>query len=215
MIAMASDLADNVAEGFCNFMTENNNIQLPGCFDENPDLKARLLEFLASQPATDKTKSVEAIGKFVTGELTWAEIKHIPKTLLKELARVAYLKFRGGDYKTAEILFKGLAVLDHLNWYFRAALGAVFQKQGRFEEAIGEYSMALELNPDEVSSWVNRGQCLLHTGDTDAALVDFDHVLKMSLGAEGPWVKRARTLSQAILTLQKTGQDDVGHTIRE
>lgn len=178
-------------------------IALPECFEENPELKKRLLDFLSTQPDSDKKKSVEAIEKFVTGELTWAEIKNVPRTLLKELARVAYQKFRGGDYRTAEILFKGLAVLDHLNWYFRAALGAVFQKQAMFEQAVDEYTMALELNPDELTSRVNRGQCFLQLGDHDAALADFDHVMKMKLDANDPWFKRARTLSHAILTMQK------------
>lgn len=178
-------------------------IQLPKCFDENPELKKRLLDFLCGKPATDKKKSVAAVGKFVTGELSWAEIQHIPRSLLKELARVAYLKFKTGDYKKAEILFKGLAVLDHLSWYFRTALGAVFQKQGFFEQATEEYTMALELNPDEVTSLVNRGQCFLKLGEFDAAMVDFDRVIRMGLDENNLWRKRAATLSRAILTMNK------------
>ena len=202
MIATARELSDNV---FGRTMVERTDqIQLPRCFDENPELKNKLLDFLSTQPATDKRKSVEAVEKFVTGEMTWAEIKHIPTSMLKELARVAYLKFKTGDYRKAEILFKGLAVLDHLNWYFRAALGAVFQKQGFFEQAIDEYTMALELKPGEVTSLVNRGQCHLKSGDTDAALADFNTVIQQGLLADNPWLKRACTLSQAILTMKGT-----------
>lgn len=200
MIAAVAELSDN-DNGI--FMADHHDIQLPRCFDENPELKGRLMEFLRGQPVTDPQRSVEAVEKFVSGELSWAEIKHIPKSLLKELARVAYLKFKTGDYRKAEILFKGLAVLDHLNWYFRAALGAVFQKQGLFEQAVEEYTIALELHPDELSSRVNRGQCYLKLGEFDAALADFDRVLKMGLDEKDAWRKRASTLSQAVLTMHR------------
>ena len=33
-----------------------------------------------------------------------------------------------GDFAAAESLFKGLSVIDHTNWYYRAALGTIYQK---------------------------------------------------------------------------------------
>ena len=180
-------------------MTKEKDIELPKMFDENPELKKKLIEHLRKLPLAEKQRDVRLVQKFLEGEITWAEVKDVPKRLLKEIAKIAYLKFKQQDFKKAEILFKGLALLDHLNWYYRAALGAVFQKQGLFEQAIEEYDMALRLKADEATSLLNRGQCFLKFKDFDAALQDFDAVLKLPLDKNSPWRKRAQTLSQAVL----------------
>ena len=182
--------------------TAENDIRLPSFFDRDPELKARFMEAIKKLPPGDKKKNIQLVHKFIEGEMTWAEVNSVPKRLLKELARIAYYKFQAGDLKKAEILFKGLAIMDHLNWYFRAALGAIYQKQGQFEMAVNEYDMALELKPDDVSCLVNRGQCLLKLKEFDEALIDFNDVLKMQLDEKSPWLKRAKTLSQAILSMK-------------
>lgn len=173
---------------------------LPRFFDKNPELKARVVRMLNAIPAEEKQANLAAFKKFVSGELTWAEVKHVPRRLLKELAKVAYFKFQMGDFKGAEIIFKGLAIVDHTNWYYRVALGAVFQKQGFYDQAIEEYGVALTLKEDEITSLVNRGECHLKSGDLDSALEDFTAVSRLPLAEGNPWKKRAALLSQRILT---------------
>jgi tetratricopeptide (TPR) repeat protein len=179
---------------------EDSAVTLPLFFDKNPELKARVVKMLAAIPAAEKQGHLDAFKKFVSGELTWAEVKHVPRRLLKELAKVAYFKFQKGDFKGAEILFKGLAIIDHTNWYYRVALGAIFQKQGCLNQAIEEYGVALTLKEDEVVSLVNRGECHLKSGDLDAALEDFTAVGRLPLPEGNPWKRRATLLSQKILT---------------
>ncbi len=171
--------------------------------DKHPLLKKAVTEYVATVPAEVRQKNLDAVQKFLSGELTWAEIKNIPKPLISQLARVAYDQFKMGDLKSAESLFKGLAVLDHNNWYYRAAIGAVYQKQKFYEQALGEFDIALELNPDEITCLVNRGQCHLQTGDADAALEDFKRVIALKPSADNPWLKRAQALQQAIAAKKK------------
>lgn len=172
-------------------------------FTQDPHLQQAVAEYVKTVPEEERQKNIEAVRKFVTGELTWAEIKNIPKELLAQLARVAYNQFKMGNLEKAESLFKGLAVLDHNNWYYRSALGAIFQKKKLYDQAVGEYDIALELNPDEITTLVNRGQCYLHLGDVSAALVDLKTVCSLNLPLENPWLKRATALRNAILAKQK------------
>lgn len=183
-------------------MEVQNEIKLPKLFDKNPELKKELLKVLKPLTPEKKAENVRAVFRFLRGEATWAEIKHIPVKLLKEFARIGHYKFKTGDFQAAEMVFKGLAILDHHNWYFRTALGAIFQKQGKFEEAIQEYSLALELKSDEVTALVNRGQCFMHLKDFDSALEDFGGVNELGLDKDNAWQKRANSLSQAILTMK-------------
>ena len=178
---------------------------LPPTFDQNPELKAKLEEYLRSIPEAKRQEQSDLIAKYAAGEMTWAEIKNVPQSLLKQLARVAYTKYKVGDLKTAELLFKCLSIVDHTNWYYRAALGTIFQKQGHFDQAIEEFNLVQEICADEVTSLVNRGICFAKMKDYDAALEDFTRVSQLPLDMNHPWVKKARMLSHAILTMEKKG----------
>lgn len=181
---------------------------LPPSFDQNPELKKKLEEHLQAIPEEQKQKQIEAVEKFLSGELTWAEIKHVPKAVLKQIARIAYDKYKIHDFQTAEILFKGLAIVDHKNWYYRAALGTLFQKQQQFDQAIEEYDLALEIEPGEITTLVNRGICHAKMKDFDAALEDFNAVSKLNMDMDHPWVKKARMLSHAILTMNDSEEKE-------
>lgn len=184
---------------------KQKTFRLPAFFDKDPELKKRILEFDTNYQATEeeKQKSFEAVKKFVEGEVTWAEIRNIPKRLLKALAGYGYDKYKKGELDKAEKLFKGLAVIDHTNWYYRSALGSIFQKQKLFEEAADEYSLAIELNENEVSNFLRRGQCYMQLEDWDAALEDFVMIRSMGLKDDSPWLKKANALAKTILTMQR------------
>lgn len=184
-------------------MTESEKIKLPHFFDDHPDLKKSVEEYLLTISKEEKKENLENFYKFIAGEMTWAEVQKMPKFMLRELAKIAYLKFKTKDYEKAETLFKGLAVIDHTNWYYRAALGAVFQKQFLFEQAIDEYTVALELHDNEVTSLVNRGECYLMIKDFDSALQDFARVFRLKLAENNPWFKRTKLLSQRVLLMKK------------
>lgn len=185
-------------------MTDTTHLSLlPETFDQNPELKARLEEYLQNLPAQERDEQVRLIQKYVAGEMTWAEIKNVPQSLLKQLARVAYARYKVGDLKTAELLFKCLSIVDHQNWYYRSALGTILQKQSQFEAAVEEFNLVQELYPNEVTSLVNRGICWAKLKEYDLAMEDFSRVSELSLDINHPWVKKARLLSHAILTMRK------------
>lgn len=167
---------------------------LPKIFDSDPALKKKVESYLASVPREKKEEDLKKFEKFVSGEMTWAEIKGYPKAFLKDLARIAYLKYRSGQYPVAESLFKGLSIIDHTNWYYRAALGTIYQKQKLFEQAIEEYTMALTLNEQEITSLANRGECHLLLGNVEAAEKDFEGAITLDPGDKNSWGKRARVL---------------------
>lgn len=170
--------------------------------NKNPDLKKSLEENLDEISPADREQQIQLMEKFIGGEVTWAEIRGISKKLLKFLAKIGYQSFKSGDFKKAEILFKGLTVIDHTNWYYRSALGAVYQKQSLLEQAIEEYTLALELNPQEITSLVNRGQCYLRLNDVDLAEEDFLAAMKLPLKADHPWLTKAKTLHQSVMAAQ-------------
>lgn len=171
---------------------------LPKIFDRDPVLKKRIEDYLTKIPRGKKEEDLRKLEKFVSGEMTWAEIKGYPRALLKELAQIAYLKYKSQDYKTAETLFKGLSIIDHTNWYYRSALGAIYQKQGLFEQAIEEYTIALSLNEKDLSTLANRGECHLKLENFQDALGDFNAILVLDPGQKSLWAKRAGVLKKRL-----------------
>lgn len=179
-------------------VSEKENPVLPAAISNNPSLKQKAESFLSEVSPEQKKKDYEKFQMFVRGEITWAEIKGFPKYMLKELSTIAYTHYKTGDYRLAESLFKGLAIIDHVNWYYRSALGAIYQKQKLYEQAIEEYDMALTLNTQELSSLTNRGECQMRLNNFSAALADFDAALALDPQAVNSWTKRAQRLKQRL-----------------
>ncbi len=189
--------------------TQNNSplkktTALPKVIAQEPLLKKKAEDFLAHISPEQKKKDFEKFEMFVRGEITWAEIKGFPKYMLKELSRIAYTKYKTGDYIVAESLFKGLSIIDHVNWYYRSALGAIYQKQKLYEQAIEEYGMTLALNNQEISALTNRGECQMRLNNFAAALQDFDKAIALDPGYLNTWTKRAKLLKQR-LTMEGRG----------
>lgn len=181
--------------------TMSQTVSLKKVLEKNPQLKERLDKYLSSVLPEQREADFEKFKKFIEGEMTWAEVSSIPKALLKEITQIAYLKFKMAEYAVAETLFKGLAIIDHNNWYYRSALGAIYQKQKLFDQAIDEYSVSLMFQEQELSTLVNRGECYYSLGKMDEARKDFEKALELDKSQTNRWAKRAHAL------LSKTNKD--------
>lgn len=182
---------------------EQHNVDLPECFDEHPALKKKLQEYLKTVPESEKQKTYRDYQRFVNGDVTWGEIRKISKRLQKEIARVAYMHFKFKRFEKAETLYKGLTIADHTNWFFRASLAAVYQKQKRFEEAADEYSKALYIKPDANLCLINKAECLMMLKEYDEAHEDLEKVLRSDLADNSPWKMRAHMLKNRVDLLSK------------
>ncbi|MFO1518568.1 MAG: tetratricopeptide repeat protein [bacterium] len=150
-----------------------------------------------------KPEEVEAMNakfeKFIEGEVTWAELQGVPPKLLFEISEHGYLQFQRGRFKEAETIFKGLSTLDHKNAYYHSVLGAIYQKQDRLGDALAEYTVAVEMNPKDIASFVNRGEIYYRLGGVEEPLEDFNAAIALDPQAKNPWANRARFLKNAIL----------------
>lgn len=91
-------------------------------------------------------------------------------------------------------IFKGLAFIDPQNPYLRTLLGSVLQQQGREEEAMEQYTEALNLFPEDISALTNRGELYLKAGNVMGAAEDLQHAVQLDLMGKHPAANRARLL---------------------
>jgi len=158
---------------------------------------------LKKLPADQLADAKKEVDKMVAGDLSWADLsQYTPEKLLK-IAEMGYDQFRIGQYDKAERLFKGLTVIDPSNYYYHQMLGAIFQRKDMYPEAVVEYSVAVNLNPQDLVSMTNRGEIYFKLGIMDLANADFDHVTSLDTKNENKWANRARMLSEQIKLVKK------------
>jgi len=146
----------------------------------------------------DSKQAVADIGRFFDGELTWAQVQGIPQLMLFDIAEKGYLKFKSGRLKEAEAIFKGLCLIDHKTGYYHTALGAIYQKQEKWLDALAEYTVSVELDPEDITAYVNRGEVYYMLGLDEEPLKNFEAAIKLDPEGKDPWANRARFLSKQI-----------------
>lgn len=77
-----------------------------------------------------------------------------------------------------------------LSWDQRAL---VHFNLGRTQEALADWSKALELGPRNPKSWLNRGCAHRSLGDLDTALADLSRAIELGPRMPQPWRERAET----------------------
>lgn len=137
------------------------------------------------------------IKAYATGEMTWAEVEGMTFEEAKAIAQVGCDLASAGRLEDARIIFEGLVEMNPKDSAARSALGTVYQKLGRTDEAMVEYTAALAQDGRNPVALANRGELRLKRGDrngfTDLALaVEADPHGETAAG------RRAKGLVKAI-----------------
>lgn len=144
-----------------------------------------------------QTETVQKLKAFARGEMTWAEVEGMTFEEAKAIAQVGCDLAAAGRLEEARILFEGLVEGNPLDSAARAALGTVYQKLGRAEDALKEYSAALEFDPTNPVALVNRGELYLRQGDK-RGFTDVANAVEADPNGETSAGRRARALVKAI-----------------
>lgn len=156
-------------------------------------------EIVARIDPKDCEQALQDLESYMEGDATWAETQGIPKKMLFDIAEQAYLKFKGGRLEEAKALFRGLCWLDHTVAYFHTGLGAIYQKEQNYFDALAEYTVAIEIDPEDITAYVNRGEVYYLMGLQDQPLEDLDQAIQLDPKGKDPWANRARFLKKKIL----------------
>ena len=139
--------------------------------------------------------------KFVVGEITWAELTGLTMQEAYSFAEVAFNLFEQGKYDQAQTIVEGLVISNPYDGYFHGLLGAIYGRKGMHEEAQEEYSIAIDLDPTNLSAYVNRAEIFLQHGDIEKALKDLKKAIELDPKGEKPFGVRARALAAATASV--------------
>ncbi|HSE42988.1 MAG TPA: type III secretion protein [Acidobacteriota bacterium] len=142
-------------------------------------------------PGIDKAK----LDKYRSGEIKFVQIFNINAQQVASLLIVGHNFYSQGRLNEAQAIFEGLAVLDATNPYLHNILGAIFQRKKEYNKALLRYTLAIELLPDDIDAFANRGEVYLAIGKFLEASNDFKKAIELDADGREPSANRARMLA--------------------
>lgn len=139
--------------------------------------------------------------RFAANQISLADVAKLPRKGLRRLTEMGHLKLKYGRLDESLEIFNMLARVDHKNYYYRSALGGIYQKLKKWVEAVANYSLALTLNPHDIASFVNRGEIFLRHDKYKKAAEDFRSAILEDRVGKNLWANRARSL---VIALKRT-----------
>jgi len=140
------------------------------------------------------TTTLLAVAK---GETTWAEVEGLTFEEAKAIAQVGCDLAAAGRLDEARIVFEGLVAMNPRDSAAHAALGTVYQKLGRIDDAVTEYSAAISGDAKNPIALANRGELRLKAGDRQG-FTDLAQAVEADPHGETAAGRRARGLVKAI-----------------
>ena len=143
------------------------------------------------------TSDRERLLAFARGEGTWAEVEGITAADAARIARTGVELAQAGRLREAALVFEAMVEMNPRDAGAHAALGTVYQKLGRADDAVRAYGEALAHDPGHPVALGNRGELLLRLGRREgfgdvAAAVAADPEGRTAAG------RRAARLARAI-----------------
>jgi len=126
-----------------------------------------------------------------------------------KVVEMAYSQMLQGRFDEAESLMSAFLTLAPDFWYFNSLMGVIHlqavladykgEKEYSLELAEKALNRAFELNPNDVSTYVNRAEVLLHKGDLQGAFEILKQVSVVDPELKDPYTARARQFTLEIL----------------
>ena len=145
--------------------------------------------------------------KWLDGQMTLGAAADWNKDEMRIISEIAYALAQQGRHREAIVMFEGLLAIAPATAYFQAALGALHLRLKDFSKAVEYLDAALEIEPSDLVSLVNRGEAKMRLEKTDDARADFVRAVDLA-GANKRQVdnneeitlavKRARALLAAL-----------------
>ncbi|MDY0220918.1 MAG: tetratricopeptide repeat protein [Desulfobacterium sp.] len=116
----------------------------------------------------------KGVVQHMDGQQSVCASMNIDKKGLGMIYQNAYRAFEAEDYTQAENLFFILFLLDSKDHNFQTGLGAAYEAQEKFDNAIAMYSLAMMRNGRSPQLLFRTGKCLLATNRRDEARIIFE-----------------------------------------
>lgn len=148
-------------------------------------------------PMNITNEHVEQLKSFIRGEVTWAEVEGMSFEEARAIAQVGCELAASGRIEEARTIFEGLVAGNPKDSGAQAALGTVYQKLGRNEDALAAYDASIQADASNPVALANRGELRLKSGDRQG-FADLARAVESDPHGETASARRAKALVTAI-----------------
>ena len=136
-------------------------------------------------------RSAAAVGN---ARRTPREVLEITDEQFEEMGQLGVMFYTQGDLERARIVFEGLVEADPNSSSAHSALGALYTRTGRYDEALEQVNTAIELNGDQLEAYVNRAEIWFRKDQMQRAFEDIKRAMTLDPGEQDPAANRARVM---------------------
>ncbi len=167
------------------------------------EMERGTLQVTAKSASFEDTFTKESVEKFLLGDVTWAELMGLTMEEAYNIAEYGYSLYEESRYHDARTVFEALVLANPYDAYFHNILGAVYQQLDLRDEALEQYTIAIDMDEQSLHPYINRGELLLQMGELQEALQDFQRAVDLDKDGNDAATARARALVQATSTVLK------------
>ena len=143
------------------------------------------------------TEVMNKLTAIANGEVTLAELEGMTFDRAQQIAQIGCDFAAAGQLDEARQIFEGLVAMNPKDAAAHAALGTVYQRLARTDEAIAEFDAALGLDARNPVALANRGELRLKRGEVNG-LDDLAKAVTADPSGELPASRRAQALLKAV-----------------
>lgn len=118
--------------------------------------------------------------RWLDGQVSLGAAASWDKDEIRIISEIAYSLAQQGRNQEAIILFGGLVAIAPATAYFQSALGALHLRTGNFAQAIEHFDSALNIEPNEIVTLVNRGESYVKAGNIAQARLDLERAIELA-----------------------------------
>lgn len=119
--------------------------------------------------------------EWIEGNITLGAAAQWSADEIRLVSELGYALAEQGRNAEAIAIFEGLVALAPATVYFESALGALWLREKNYKRAIRYLDEAVESDPKNIPTRVNRGEAFLQTGELEKAKADLEFVLNQNI----------------------------------
>ena len=132
------------------------------------------------------------------GRVSLKQIVGLSTQELYAVATQGYHFFLQGKLQPARVIFEGLVAVDPRNAYYYRALGAIYWREGESQKAIKQFTYAIRVAPNDISSYVNRAEVYVADKEFKRAQADLNKALEKAGPNDAALSKKAQAILEMV-----------------
>lgn len=145
-----------------------------------------------------KSRLEELVKRWGRGEVSLKHIAGVSAQELHSIASQGYFFFLQGKLEPSRLIFEGLVALDPRNAYYHRALGAIYWRSNKTDQAMRQFDFAVKVAPKDISNLIGRAEVYISRKEFTKARQDLMNVMKLGQTGQEALLEKAQAMMSVL-----------------